>query len=160
MMGDAGWRKGLQTPPHTILGWWFNYRNRGGPCWRVYVTCCQCRRGGGAQGNARPQAGLAGIQPRWHRSDADRRAEPPPQMLSCCRRLPAGHWCASHPPQAALPCFAFALPLPCITAASSLPRAEPGGMPRLETRTQRGPFQKENCKAGVRSVALSTYTCA
>lgn len=109
MMGDAGWRKGLQTTPPTILGWWFNYRNRGGPCWRGYVTCCRCRRGGGAQGNARPQAGLAGIQPRWHRSEADRRAEPPPQMLSCCRQLPAGHRCASHPPQAALPCFAFAL---------------------------------------------------
>lgn len=57
-----------------------------------------------------------------------------------------------------LPCLA--LPLPCITAASSVQQAEPGGTPRLETWTQRGPFQKENCKAGVRSVALSTYACA
>lgn len=74
---NAGRREGLQTTPLPQVGRQFNHRNGGGPGWRVHVAYCPCRRGSGAQGNARPQARMAGVQPPRLLSGANRWAEPP-----------------------------------------------------------------------------------
>lgn len=69
---NTGQHEGLQTkPPLLRQASGLITETEEARVGRCIVSCCPCRRGVEAQGDVRPQAGMAGIQPRWLRSGAE-----------------------------------------------------------------------------------------
>lgn len=157
---NTGQHEGLQTTPPPLL------RQPSG-----LITETEEAQVGGCMSPAAPaeralgRRAMSDHRPGWPASSPDGFAAVLAEGLSLrgsTLLLPAATGggslaCVSHPPQGALSCFAVPQGS---TTAGCLPRAEPRGTPRLESRTQSGPFQKENPKGGVWSVALSGYACA